>query len=78
MSQPIIIAEILGGVLQSLYSNSEVSLFVIDRDNAETGGPPITGPFCPTLVKEDLSKAFPDDPAITPELLRQPPHSPYF
>jgi hypothetical protein len=78
LAQPIIIAEILGGALHGLYSNTECSIFIIDRDKTESGGPLITGPFSPTLDVPDLSKAFPDDPEITPELLGQPPQSPYF
>lgn len=78
MAQPTIIIEIRGGNLEVLYSNTDVSFFLINRDNADAGGPLITGPFEPTLVKEDLGKVFPDDPEISPELLTQPPLTPYF
>lgn len=77
MPQPTIIIEIQNGTLESVYSNADISFFLIDRDNEEAGGPPITGPFGPTLVREDLTKAL-NEPGITPALLAQPPGPPYF
>ena len=77
MPQPTIIIEIQNGKLESVYSNTDIRLFLIDRDNQEAGGPPVAGPYGPTLVQEDLAKAV-NDPAVTPALLAQPPGPPYF
>jgi hypothetical protein len=73
-----VIIEISGGNLYSVYSDSDISFFLIDRDNQAAGGPNITGPFSPTLVKEDLSRAIPDTPDISQELLKAAPLCPYF
>ena len=78
MSQPTIIIEIRGGLLDAVYSDTDTSIFVINRDNAEAGGPVITGPFSPTVIKADLSKAFLNEPEIKEQLLSQQPVTPYF
>ena len=75
--QPTIIIEIQNGKLESVYSNTNINLFLVDRDLQEAGGPPITGPFVPTLVQDDLVKAV-NDPAVNAALLAQPPGPPYF
>jgi hypothetical protein len=78
MSQSTIIIEIQNGKLDSVYSNADIRFVLIDRDNAGTGQPTVTGPFSPTLVKADLSKACPDDPGVMAALLARPADTPYF
>ena len=76
---PTIIIEISGGTLEAVYSNTDtVRLFVIDRDETTSGESDMTGPFSPTLVKEDLIKALPEDIKVTPELLTKEATDPYF
>lgn len=78
MSQPTIIIEIQGGKLDAVYSNADIRFVLIDRDNAGTGQPTITGPFTSTLVMTDLSKAYLDDPGVTAALRTRPTEVPYF
>jgi len=68
MTKPTIIIEIRGGNLAALYSNADITFYLIDRDNEEKGDQTISGPFSPTLEKADLSKVFPDEPAIANRL----------
>jgi hypothetical protein len=78
MSQPIIILEIQGGNLDAVYSNADIRFILIDRDNAGTGQPTVTGPFSPTLVKADLAKVCHDDPGVMAALHDRPANTPYF
>ena len=78
MSQPTIIIEIQSGKLDAVYSNADIRFVLIDRDNAGTGQPTVTGPFIPTLVTTDLNKACPDDPGVMAALLARPADTPYF
>lgn len=84
-----IIIEMREGVLEGVYSNTDISIFVIERhddekdeedeeDEEDENGPRIAGPFLPTLVKPNVSEAVPDAPNITEELLRQQPAEPFF
>ena len=75
-----IIIEMREGVLEGVYSNNDISLFVIERhdDEKDEDGPQISGPYLPTLVKPDVSEAVPDAPNLTPALLREEPLCPYF
>jgi len=83
-----IIIEMREGVLEGVYSNTDISIFIIERhDNEEDenddedeneNGPRIAGPYLPTLVKPNVSEAVPDAPNITEELLRQQPAEPFF
>lgn len=80
------------GVLEGVYSNQDISIFIIERHDNEKddededendgdedeNGPRIAGPYLPTLVKPDLSKAVPDAPNITEELIRKQPTEPFF
>jgi hypothetical protein len=76
---PTIVIEISNGNLEAVYSNNHfVRLFVIDRDKTPSGASNIAGPFSPTLVREDLIKALPEDIKVTPELLMREPTDPYF
>lgn len=78
MTQQTVIIEICSGNLEAVYSNADISVFLIDRTDADDKLPVITGPRNPTLIKEDLSKAFPDEPRITRELLALEAAGPYF
>jgi len=75
---PTIIIEIQGGNLEAVYSNTDLTVFVVDRDNAQAGDKTVIGPFTPTLVTPDLTRALPNDPEITPALLATAPSTPYF
>jgi hypothetical protein len=78
MANPAVISEIGGGNLDTVYSNIDLGIFVVERDNAEAGDPAIIGPFLPTQIFTDLGKIFPYDPDITPETLRRQPETRYF
>lgn len=76
---PTIVIEISSGHLEAVYSNTgSVHLFVIDRDKTPSAASDVAGPFSPTLVKEDLINALPEDVKVTPELLAREPTDPYF
>jgi hypothetical protein len=64
--------------LDAVYCNTDISVLLIDRNDYLFAQTIIGGPFSPTLIKEDLSRLFPDDDIITSDLLARPPLMPYF
>jgi hypothetical protein len=75
MSTPIIIIQTRSGQLEALYSNTEIRFIVVDRDDQDKTT--ATGPFSPTLEKQDLQR-FAQELCIPSSLLSAQPNSPYF
>jgi hypothetical protein len=75
MSSPIVIIETRCGQFEALYSNTEIRFIVVDRDDQDKAT--ATGPFCPTLEKQDL-RQFAQELCIPSNLLSAQPNSPYF
>jgi hypothetical protein len=75
MSTPIVIIETRAGQLEALYGNTEIHFIVVDRDDQDN--PTVTGPFNPTLEKQDLEK-FAKELCVPSGLISAQPNSPYF
>ncbi len=76
MAKPTVVVELRGDVLDALYCNTELSFLIVNRDPV-TNQPSISGPFGPTVHKEDLTRLF-DDLKIPLEILETTPNQPYF
>ncbi len=75
MSAPIVIIETRSGQLEAFYSNADIRFIIVDRD--DQGNPTATGPFSPTLEKQDLQQ-FAQELCVPADLLTAQPNSPYF
>jgi hypothetical protein len=75
MSTPIVIIETRSGQLEALYSNTDIRFIIVDRDDQDK--PTSTGPFSPTLVKQDLDQIA-QDLCIPSGLLSAQANTPYF
>jgi hypothetical protein len=78
MSQPTIIIEMRGGKVDAVYSSTDFSFLLIDRDNADSRGGATCEHFQPTLVKADLQKLYADEPEIAAELTTPSAPSPFY
>ena len=75
MSTAIVIIETRYGQLEGLYSNTDIRFIIVDRDDQDK--PTVTGPFNPTLEKQDLEK-FAQELRIPSSLLSAQANTPYF
>jgi len=75
MSTPIVIIETRAGQLDGLYSNTDIRFIIVDRDEADKAT--TTGPFTPTLEKQNLGEIA-QELHIPASLFSAQPNSPYF
>ena len=75
MSTPIVIIEIRSGQLEALYSDTYIRFIIVDRDDRDKAT--ATGPFSPTLEKQNLEQ-FAQELSIPAGLLSAQANTPYF
>lgn len=68
MAQPSLVIETINGKLDVIYSNTDISFLIINRDPATAESTITYEHFKPTLVKADLSKLYPDESGIAAAL----------
>jgi len=78
MSQPAIIIETRNGKLDLIYSNTDISFLVIERDTTAPDATITCEHFKPTLVKADLGKLYPDEPEIVAALTKSSEPSSFY
>ena len=75
MSTPIVIIETRDGQLEALYSDTDIRFIIVDRDDEDE--PTATGPFSPTLEKQNLDQIA-LELCIPIGLLSMQANTPYF